>query len=132
MTHEFLNPPTMFTPQGFSHVAIVTRKKHIYLAGQGGVNTVPEVIGKGDLAAQTDATYTNLRLALEAAGASFADVFKVVTYVVDLTAEKLEVIRAVRFKHVGDGPYPPSTMVGVSSLIHPDLLIEIEMIAAID
>ena len=35
-------------------------------------------------------------------------------------------------KHFGDGPYPASTMVGVTALVHPDLLIEIEAIAAID
>ena len=40
-------------------------------------------------------------------------------------------IRAVRTKYLGDGPYPASTMVGVTSLVNPDLLVEIEVIATV-
>ena len=60
----------------------------------------------------------------------FKDVFKLVTYVVDLTPEKAAQVRTVRSKYFGDGPYPASTMVGVTSLVNPDLLVEIEAIAA--
>ena len=58
--------------------------------------------------------------------------FKVVTYVVNITPDKLAAVRAARSKFVGDGPYPASTMVGVTGLVQTDLLIEIEAIAAID
>jgi enamine deaminase RidA (YjgF/YER057c/UK114 family) len=65
-------------------------------------------------------------------GADFSRVFKVVTYVVDLTREKAAAVRAVRMKYLGHGPYPASTMVGVTSLVDPDFLIEIEVIALLD
>ena len=70
--------------------------------------------------------------ALGATGATFANVFKMVTYVVDLTPEKAAAVRVVRNRNFGDGPYPASTMVGVTSLVHPDMLIEVEVIAALD
>jgi enamine deaminase RidA (YjgF/YER057c/UK114 family) len=59
-------------------------------------------------------------------------VFKLVTYVVDLSTEKAVAVRKVRMKYLGDGPYPASTMVGVTALVDPRLLIEIEASAALD
>ena len=91
------------------------------------------MVGKGDVGAQAEQVYANLAVALSAAGASLRDVFKVVTYVVNLTPEKASAIRAVRLKYLGEGAVsitpPASTMVGVTSLVNPDLLIEIEVIA---
>ena len=96
------------------------------------LNAAGQVVGKGDLGAQTEQVYANLAAALAAAGTGFAKVFKLVTFVVDLTPEKAVAIRAVRKKYLGDGPYPASTMVGVTGLVNPDLLVEIEVIAALD
>ena len=89
------------------------------------------MVGKGDLTAQAEQVFANLAAALAAAGAGFGDVFKIVTFVVDLTPEKAGAIRKVRNKHFGDGPYPAGSMVGVTSLVNPDLLLEIEAIAAV-
>jgi enamine deaminase RidA (YjgF/YER057c/UK114 family) len=132
MKRENLNPTTLSTPRGYTHVTVVTSARQIHVSGQVAINAAGEIVGKGDLAAQTEQVYTNLGHALAAAGAKFSDVFKVVTYVVGLEADKVATIRAVRTKHLGDGPYPASTMVGVTALVHPDLLIEIEVIAALD
>jgi len=132
MTREALNPPTLSTPRGYSHITVVTGHKQVHVSGQIAFNAAGEVVGKGDLAAQTEQVYVNLGHALAAAGARLADVFKIVTYVVDLSPDKVAAVRAVRGKHFGDGPFPASTMVGVTSLVHPDLLIEIEAIAAIE
>jgi enamine deaminase RidA (YjgF/YER057c/UK114 family) len=55
-----------------------------------------------------------------------------VTYVVGLTPDKVATVRAVRARRFGDGPFPASTLVGVTGLVDPELLIEIEAIAAID
>ena len=132
MKRETLNPATLSTPRGYSHVTVVTSARQVHISGQVALDTAGQVIGKGDLTAQTEQVYTNLGHALAAAGAQLADVFKVVTYVVDLDPDKAAAVRAVRNKHLGDGPYPASTMVGVTALVHPDLLIEIEAIAALD
>ena len=131
MNTNFVNPPALAKTAGYSHVAIVAAGKQIHLAGQVAFNAAGQVIGKGDLAAQTGQVYANLAAGLAAAGADIKDVFKVVTYVVDLSPDKAAAIRAVRMKVMGDGPYPASTMVGVTSLVHPDLLLEIEVIASV-
>ena len=129
MTTNFISPATLSKPTGYSHVAIVAAGKQVHVAGQVALDASGQVVGKGDLGAQAEQVYANLAAALAAAGASFKDVFKLVTYVVNLTPEKAAAIRVVRAKHLGAGPYPASTMVGVTGLVNPDLLVEIEVIA---
>lgn len=131
MNTHFLSPATLSKPTGYSHVAIVAAGNQIHVAGQVAFNAEGQLVGKGDVGAQAEQVYTNLGAALAAAGASLRDVFKLVTYVVNLTPEKAAAVRAVRMKYLGDGPYPASTMVGVTSLVNPDLLVEIEVIATV-
>ena len=132
MPAQALNPSGLATPVGYSHITIVPAGRQVYVAGQVALNEARELVGRGDLAAQAEQVYVNLKAALAGAGATFAQVFKVVTYVVDLTPEKAAMVRAVRNRYFGDGPYPAATMVGVTSLVDPAFLIEIEVIAALD
>jgi enamine deaminase RidA (YjgF/YER057c/UK114 family) len=132
MKRDNLNPATLSAPRGYSHVTVVTSSKQVHVSGQVALDASGAVVGKGDLSKQAEQVYANLGLALAAAGAKLSDVFKVVTYVVTLDPDKATLVRAVRNKQLGDGPYPASTMVGVTALVNPDLLIEIEAIAAID
>ncbi len=127
-----LNPPGISKPTGYSHVAIVPAGRQVHVAGQVAMNEARQLVGRGDLAAQAEQVYTNVAAALAGAGAKIADVFKMVTYVVDLTPDKAAAVRAVRNRHFGDGPYPASTMVGVTSLVDPDLMIEVEVIALLE
>lgn len=73
----------------------------------------------------------NLGVALEAAGASFADVVKITTYVVDYRPEHRRVIAEARGRYLPAGTPPASTLVGVQALAGPDWLIEIEAVAVI-
>jgi enamine deaminase RidA (YjgF/YER057c/UK114 family) len=132
MSTQRLNPPGLSKPTGYAHVAIVPAGIQIHISGQVSLNAQGEFVGRGDLAAQAEQVYDNLAIALEAAGSSLARVFKMVTYVVDLAPEKAALVRGVRNRRFGEGPYPASTMVGVTSLVHPDLLIEVEVIATPD
>ena len=132
MTIDFTNPPTLSRPTGYSHVAQVSAGRQIHVSGQVAFDASGALIGKGDVTAQAEQVYANLAAALTSAGADFSRVFKLVTYVVDLTPEKAAAIRVVRMKHLGDGPYPASTMVGISALVLPELLIEVEAIALLD
>src|SRR5882762_1724757 len=124
MKRDNIDPTTLSSPRNYSHVTVITSARQIHVSGQVAMNVSGEIVGKGDLAAQTEQVYTNLGHALAAAGASLADVFKIVTYVVNIAPDKVATIRAARSKFVGDGPYPASTMVGVTGLVHADLLIE--------
>jgi len=89
------------------------------------------VVGKGDLRVQTQQSFENLKVALEAVGASFRDVVKMNLYVVGLKPDHVPIIRDVRSKYVSADKPPASTLVGVSALVGTDWLIEIEVIAVI-
>jgi len=132
MKRDNIDPATLSPPRNYSHVTVITSARQIHVSGQVAMNASGEVVGKGDLAAQTEQVYKNLGHALAAAGAKLSDVFKIVTFVVNISPDKVAEVRAARAKFVGAGPFPASTMVGVTGLVHPDLLIEIEAIAAID
>lgn len=132
MSIERLNPPTLSRPTGYSHATLVTAGRQLHISGQVALNAAGEVVGKGDLAAQAEQVFANLNAALAAAGADMSRVFKLVTYVVDLTPARAAEIRKVRLRYMKDGDYPASTMVGTPALVHPDFLIEIEAIALLD
>jgi enamine deaminase RidA (YjgF/YER057c/UK114 family) len=102
--------------------------RHVFVAGQVALDANGQVVGKGDIVAQTRQVMENLRLALEAAGAGFADVVKVVNYITDV--ELFGQMAEVRKEFLVE-PFPVSTLVEVPALIFPDLLIEIEAIAVV-
>ena len=131
MKVEFLNPPELCPTFGWTHVASVTGGKTIYISGQVGINERGEVVGKGDLKAQTEQAFRNIELALAAAGATFRDVVKTNLYVVGLRPEHVPILREVRSRYVSAECPPVSTLVGVSALVGPDWLIEIEAVAVI-
>jgi enamine deaminase RidA (YjgF/YER057c/UK114 family) len=125
---RFVNPPGLWTPRGFTH-AVVASGTTVFVSGQVAYDAKGELVGKGDLRAQTKQVYENLKLALVAAGASFADVVRSNAYVVNLKREDLAVIREVRSGYLpAQGP-PASTVVGVAALANPECLIEIEVTA---
>lgn len=129
---DFLNPDALSRPTAYSHVAVSRRRRSIHVSGQVALGADGAVVGRGDLAAQTDQVYHNLRTALAAAGAGFSDVLKATIFVVDLDPAKAAIVRAARARHFGEGPYPASSMVGVTALVLPELLIEIEVVAETD
>ena len=131
MEVKYLNPPQLCPTFGWTHVASVTGGKTIYVSGQVSINERGEVVGKGDMRAQTDQSFRNIALALAAAGATFRDVVKTNLYVVGLRPEHVPIIREVRSRYVSSEHPPVSTLVGVSALVGPDWLIEIEAVAVV-
>jgi enamine deaminase RidA (YjgF/YER057c/UK114 family) len=88
-----------------------------------------EMVGADDLAAQTEQVMENLGVALSAAGASFEDVVKITTFVVDYQPEHRGVISEVRSRYLPAENPPASTLVGIAALAAPGWLIEIEAVA---
>ena len=128
---QYLNPPTLCPTFGWTHVVTVTGGKTVYISGQVGINEYGTFVGKGDLGAQTDRAFRNIERALAAVGATFQHVVKTSLFVVGLKPEHVPVIREVRSRYVSAEHPPSSTLVGVSALVGPDWLIEIEAIAVI-
>jgi enamine deaminase RidA (YjgF/YER057c/UK114 family) len=132
MTTEYLNPQSLCPTFGWTHVAVSTGRRTIYISGQVAVDAKGQVVGLGDLKQQTEQAFRNVQLALEVAGATFADVVKTSLFVVGLKPEHVPIIREVRARYVSKDTPPTSTLVGVSALVGPDWLIEIEAIAVLD
>jgi enamine deaminase RidA (YjgF/YER057c/UK114 family) len=123
------NPPALAAPTGYTHVVEVAGpSKIVYIAGQVAFDVQRQVVGRGDMKAQTEQVYRNLEAALAAAGASFKDVVKMTTYLTDMA--QAQVTREARARYFGD-TLPASTLVQVVALAHPDLMIEIEVVAAL-
>jgi len=131
MSIKRLNPDTLHKNPAFTQVAVVDKSaKLVYVGGQNAVNTKGEVVGE-DIATQSVQAYKNVIAALEAAGATMADVFKMTIYLVQghSFADGYGAIMPLI-----DPKVPPPTVSGmmVVGLANPKYLIEIEAVAAID
>jgi enamine deaminase RidA (YjgF/YER057c/UK114 family) len=132
MNIEFLNPPELCPTFGWTHVVASRGGKTIHVSGQVGIDAAGKIVGKDDLKAQTEQAFRNISTALAAAGASFTDVVKTSLFVVGLKPEHVPIIREVRGRYVSADHPPASTLVGVSALVGPDWLIEIEATAVVE
>lgn len=133
MTIQRINPDTMHKNPAFTQVATVTNPtKWIFVGGQNGVDATGKVVGK-DIASQSAQAYRNVITALEAAGASLQDVFKMTIYIVqgqDLRAG-FAAVQAVQAEQKAQVAPPTVSGIMVAALAHPDYLIEIEAVAAV-
>lgn len=113
--------------EGFSQAVIteVNKIKTIHISGQ---------IGEGfNLETQTIATFKNLEKQLLQCNATFKNVVKMTTYIVNYNPEvDLPIYRKIRKDFLGNANYPASTLVGVSILGKREWLIEIEAIAIVE
>ncbi|MGH8245989.1 MAG: RidA family protein [Gammaproteobacteria bacterium] len=127
---EFLNPDGLFKPSTFTQVVVAEGETTVYISGQTARDDKANIVGVGDVRRQAEKVFENLRVAVEAAGGSMKDVVKVTTFMVDLKPDDRMWIGELVRKSF---PRPPAhTLVGVSALAAPELLIEIEAIAVLD
>lgn len=126
---ELINPPELFDPPGFSHVAVASGKRFVFVAGQTAITPDFAVVGERDLAAQTRASMECVGIALRAAGADWDDVVRRTIYPVAPT--EFEVITRAIEEVTGERPHPPQTILGVTGLALPQLMIEIEVTALV-
>jgi len=132
MSKEIFSPPTLMKPAGYSHVAKVTGGSLVYIAGQVSADVSGNLVGEGNLEAQAEQVFKNLKAAVEAAGGSMADLVKINTYLVaEVDGSEVPKLRAVRDRYVNVEKPPASTLVTVTRLARPGWLIEIEAVAAI-
>jgi enamine deaminase RidA (YjgF/YER057c/UK114 family) len=131
-TLEHPRPEGLLHNTSFSQVVVASGKRTIYTAGQVSIDVNGALVGAGDLAAQTEQVMRNVGLALAAAGASYADIVKITTYVVNYKPEHRAVIGQARAPFFANGTPPASTLVGVAALALPEWLVEIEAVAVVD
>jgi enamine deaminase RidA (YjgF/YER057c/UK114 family) len=133
MSKEIFSPATLPPPTGYSHVAKVNKGTLVYIAGQVSSDASGKMVGEGNFEAQVEQVFKNVKLALEAAGATMADIVKLNTYLVaEVSQDDLPKMRAIRDGYLSKEKPPASTLVVVSRLARPGRLIEVEAVAAID
>jgi enamine deaminase RidA (YjgF/YER057c/UK114 family) len=103
----------------------------VYVSGQVSWDASGAVVGKGDMRAQCEQVFRNVGHALAAAGAGWDDVVKMNGYMVGMHAERVSAYREVRSRFLKPGALPASTLVGVERLVDPELLLEVEVVAAV-
>jgi enamine deaminase RidA (YjgF/YER057c/UK114 family) len=125
------------TPKGFgaplgmySHGVVAQPGELVVVAGQVGMSATGEV-AVGDVIAQTKQAFDNVRSVIEAGGCSMRDVVRLQTFVTRAAdiAGFMKARAEIFPQYFPDGVYPPNTLLVISQLVRPDLLVEIEAIA---
>ncbi|MGH7721957.1 MAG: RidA family protein [Candidatus Dormibacteria bacterium] len=130
MTLEKINPSGLSQPHGYAQVVVASGARTVYVAGQVAIDDRGTLIAPGDVVGQARQAFLNLRTAIEAAGATIADVARVTWYVVGYRSELLAALAAARTEVFGEHT-PASTLVGVQALAQPGYLVEVEAIAVV-
>ena len=129
---EHLQPNGLLHNPAFAQVVIASGPRTIYIAGQVSIDEHGRLVGAGDLAAQTSQVMRNVGLALGAAGATYSDIVKITTYVVNYQPEHRAIIGQARAPFFAGCRPPASTLVGVAALAKLEWLVEIEAVAVVD
>ena len=113
----------------YAPAVLVSGGKLLFISGKPPFDTAGNLVGKGDIGAQTEKVVENIKAVLDEVGGTLKDIVKVTVYVKEI--RHFEQIAAVREKYF-TGVNCTSTLIEVSKLYHPDMLIEIDAIAVID
>ncbi len=122
-----INPPTLPAPTGYAHVTVASDARTVHIAGQVALDASGQVVGAGNFGEQVTRVFENLRLALQAVGATFDDVLSTTTYVTDIS--QLAAFRDARNRILRPEQLPANTLVQVVALARPEFMVEIQATA---
>ena len=129
MPRKVIQPKTLNDPRPrYSQGILNSGGKLLFIAGQTASDKDGNVVGKGDIRAQTEQVFANLKAVLKAAGGTLDNLVMTTTYITD--REYRDGYNEVRRGQYKKNP-PTSTLVIVKGLAHPDYLIEIAGIAVL-
>lgn len=129
MPKKTFNPEGMPVPRGsYFHVAVADPGRVVTIAGQTSSDAEGNIIGAGDVRAQTREVLRKLRVAIESVGGTIDDIVTVTVYITD--ARFYGDVNETRREVFGPN-FPPSMLVHVSSLARAGLLVEINATAVV-
>ncbi|OGP26204.1 MAG: hypothetical protein A2038_10705 [Deltaproteobacteria bacterium GWA2_57_13] len=129
MGKKTLNPEGMPIPRGsYCQVAIAKPGRMVFIAGNTASDPEGNVVGVGDIRAQTRYTLEKLKRGVEAAGGTVQDIVSMTVFTTD--ARYHPAVNEVRREFLGSD-FPTSTMVQIVALARPELLVEINAIAVV-
>jgi 2-iminobutanoate/2-iminopropanoate deaminase len=126
--NQFVNPKSSHKPLGaYSHsVKIPADAEWLMIAGQVGVNAKGKIVS--GIRAQAEQAFRNVLACLRENKMRKGDLVKLTVFLTD--PRYVDAYRAARKKVIGDDTKPASTLLVIDGLASPDLLIEVEGIAA--
>ena len=101
----------------------------LFISGLTATDEHGNLLGKGDIVAETRQIFEKIKAILAAAGGSFDHIVKTVDYII--TTEGYRGTAEVRREYFRNG-FPAATGIAVKDLLRPDALIEIDAIAVLD
>lgn len=125
---KVIAPKNLHRPFGYAHAIQIDKTLHI--SGQIPLDMDMNVVGKNDMAAQTEQVYGNLKKVLEDAGGTMRNIVMLNIYCTDIERFDKQT-RGLRKKYFGDY-YPAITAVEVKRLYRSDFMIEVEAVAVLD
>ena len=128
---EISNPklPAPMRGGAFSAGVEAPAGRTVYVSGQVSMDADGNLVGEGDIRRQTEMVLEHVKTVIEEAGGGMDDIVKVTVFITDMGL--YDEIHEVR-RRFFDEPYPASSMVEITALIDPRLLIEIEAVAVIE
>jgi len=128
---QHLNPDGLPKNPAFTQAVVVTEPaKTIYIGMQNAVDGSRTIVGKGDLAAQTEQTLKNLQICLEAAGARPEHIIQWNIYIAQ--GQPIQPAFEAGMRWWGSRPNPPAnSIIFVPAFTPPDFLIGIDAIAVV-
>ena len=129
MPRQLVNPESLHPAPGFSHITVAEGSKTIYFAGQVALDREFNIVGGGNLRAQTVAAMRNLENAMQEVGVTWDDIVRRTVYTTQPT--EFETISAGISEVTGGAGDPAQTIAGVTGLALPGLLIEVEATACV-
>jgi enamine deaminase RidA (YjgF/YER057c/UK114 family) len=128
---QYINPDTVFKSPAFSQAVVTSASaKRIIVGMQNSVDDKGEIVGKGDLAAQSAQTLANIDACLQAAGTNKENITIMRVYLLD--GQELQAgFAAFQQWASKTTPPPANTVFWVPRLHNPDLLVGIEVEAII-
>jgi enamine deaminase RidA (YjgF/YER057c/UK114 family) len=137
MSVQTLSPEGMFQPVPYHHVAVGTGTRHVHVAGQISRDGHANLIATGDLTGQVAQVLRNTARGLAGAGATFSDVVRLRFFLTQSSAPGTLADFMAGIELVADElglpqPLPPVSVIGVSYLFEPDVLVELEAYAVLE
>jgi len=131
---ERVNPDGLYPAHGFAHAVVATGSRTVFVGGQVASDLAGSILADGDYEKQGEIALRNFALALEAGGATVADLAQLNVYIVDSTPERQQQVLAGLAAAAADLGLRRTTMkiLGVQALGDPAALVEYDGIAVLD
>ena len=127
MSREVIRPTTVHPVKAYSHA--IRNGNILHIAGQVAMDPQGNLVGRGDIKAQAEQVYRNLKAVVEAAGGTMQHIAKITTFTRNVAYRGA--ISEVRARYFPSDP-PASTFLVIRSLAESGYLLEVEAVAVLD